>query len=96
MSRCTSPCAWRGRSPAAGLHADPEDLLQLEGAVTVDFLLQRGTMDVLHDQVGEPLDLAHGVDRDDVLVADRGGRPDLAGEPLAGRPRLWRVEEPVP
>ena len=69
----------RGQS-AGGLHADPYDLADRQRAVAVDPLLERPAGDVGHDEVGQSLLLVDGVDGHDVVVADRGRRPRLAGE----------------
>ena len=58
--------------------------MQPERARAVELLLQRLAGDVLHHQVGHRLAFLDGVDGDDVVVADGGGRPGLAQEPLAG------------
>ena len=87
-SRWTSPCAWAAASPAADLRADAEDLFQLQRPGPVEPLLQRDAGDVLHDQVGQAVGLVHGVDGDDVLVADGGGGAGLARRSAGGR-RRW-------
>ena len=74
-----------GRGQAAGdLVANPNDVLDLERPDPIELLLQGFPGDVLHDQVRDR-EIVHGVDVDHVLVADRGGGPRLAEEPLAGR-----------
>jgi hypothetical protein len=70
------------------LPADPQHGRDVQRPVPVDALLQRAPGDARHHQVGQPAGLVgvHGVDGDDVVVDDRGGRLRLAGEPLPRRP----------
>ena len=89
-----------GGQARGDLHADPQQLLQLERAALVDPLLEREPGDEFHDQEGPAAPLADGVDGDDVRVGDGRGRLRLAGEPpprgLIGRPlRRQRLDRHV-
>ena len=72
------------RQPGGGLHADAQDVGQLERALLVDAFLQRLAGDVLHHQVRQAVGLVHGMDGDDVIVRDGGGGLGLAQEAFAG------------
>ena len=73
-----------GGQAGGDLAADAEDLLQLQRAFAVDFVLERLAVDELHHQVGRLVRVVDGVDRDDVIVMHgRGGR-GLAEEALDG------------
>ncbi len=75
-----------GRGQADGdLAADPEDLGKLQRTAAVQPVLERLAGDERHDEVGKAPELVDGIDRHDVFVADRRGRPRLAGEPPPGR-----------
>ena len=44
--------------------------------------VERAAVDVLHDEVQQPVGVPDGIDRDDVGMAQGGGRAGLAPEPL--------------
>ena len=56
------PLGVRGGQAGGRLHADAEDLLQLQRPVAVEPLLERHARDVLHDQVRQVAGLLDGVD----------------------------------
>ena len=85
-SRWIRPCAWAAASPAAAC-MPIRTISASRGGRLVDALLERLAGDVLHHEAGEAPAGLDGVDRHDVLVADRRGRLRLAGEPPAGRGR---------
>ncbi len=78
------PLAVSRRQPGGGLHADANDLRQLERPFPVDPFLQRLARDVLHHQVRQAVGLFHRMDRDDMVVGHRGGGLGLAQEAFAG------------
>ncbi len=80
------PFGVRGGEAGGDLHADPQNGRQRQPPLTRQPGLQRFPLDELHHQIGEigvggPLDL---MDRDDMLMSDRGGGASLATEPLPG------------
>jgi hypothetical protein len=78
------PLRVRRRQPAGRLRADAQHLRQRQRAGAQP-LQQRQAADVLHHQVGLPVCLLDDVDGDDVVVADGGRGPGLAGEAVPGR-----------
>ena len=78
------PLAWAAASPPAICRPMRRISFSSSGPAAVEPLLQRCAGDVLHHQVGHGAGVLDGVDGDDVVVADGGGGPGLADEPLAG------------
>src|SRR5262249_42102993 len=81
-----------GGQAGGDLPADAQHLPQRHRPTAVELLLERWSIDELHDQVGDWALVFDGVDSDDVLVADGGRRPSLADEALPGRAggrQLW-------
>ena len=75
----------RRRQTAGRLHADPQDIWDIEWSVAVEALLQGDARDVLHDQVGQAVGLVDGMNGDDVIMADGRRRPRLASEAQPAR-----------
>ena len=82
----------RRGQPGRRLHADAQDLFQLQRAALIDAFLKRDAVDIFHDQVGQAIDLIDAVDVDDVFIADGGGGPRLAQKSLASRARTRHVQ----
>ena len=66
--------------PVGELYADVERLFQRQRPAVPQRVPQRLPVDELHHDVRAALDLADPVDRDDVGMVERGGRPRLLGE----------------
>src|SRR5580693_2873846 len=62
------------------LPSDTNDFLHLKRATAIETALQRFARDVLHHQIRQTTLLKNPMNRDDVLVADGGGRLGLALE----------------
>ena len=65
--------------PSGLVAVNANDLGRGERPGRVEHVLQRTPLDVSHDQVRRRL-LLDGVDPDDVIVGDAGGRPSLPEE----------------
>ena len=78
------PARVRRRQSAGDLLADLHHLTQVERTGLVELLLKGQAVDVLHDEERDRLFL-DGVNADDVLVANAGGRACLAQKALASR-----------
>jgi hypothetical protein len=78
------PARVRRGQPGRGLHPETRDLQRRELADPLEALLERLAVDELHDEVRQArtLVLVHLVDRNEVVVRDRGGGAGLAAEPL--------------
>ena len=68
---------------AGGLHADAEDLADLERTGGVELILDRAARDVFHDEIRQAVKLIDRVNRDDVLVHDGCNSAGFAREPAA-------------
>ena len=75
----------RRSQPRRGLHPDAKNLLEVERSFRVELLLQRHSGDELHHDLGLFGRLVDRVDRDDVIVTDRGDGLRLTNESLASQ-----------
>ena len=74
-------CRGQTRSDLA---SDAQDFSQFEGSAVIELLLQRLTVDQLHHQVRRRT-ILHGVNCDDVIVADSSSGLSFAQEAFACR-----------
>ena len=70
--------------PTGRLHPDSHHLPNRKRTLGPDAVLESDAADEFHHQEGNGAILVHGVDVDDVFVADGGGGLGLAGKPPAG------------
>ncbi len=80
MSRCTSPTEWAAQQSPADLACDPQGLGHGQPSLALQPMLQALAPESLHHQVGSAALLADLVDRDDVVVLERGRHLGLAEE----------------
>ena len=68
--------------PGRGLHADPQNRLNIQSADLVDLLLQRLPLDKLHDDHRRMRLVIDRVNRHDVIMRDRRRRTSFPQKPL--------------
>ena len=88
MDNSSTVCPVEGVSH---LNADVDDLMDLEGLGTGEAVSQRQAFHQFHDEEGSAFVLADVVDRADVRVIQRGGRPGFGSEPFHGRQIIGQV-----
>ena len=79
------PLRVRRRQRGGSLKRDANGFHNLQWATAIDAILEGFALHVLHDQVGQAIDLVDAVNSNNVVVADGRGRLRLPREPHSGR-----------